>query len=129
MHNRLINDIVNGMGGFESLMVDDAQRERQKADMLAVAEWYREAFSTESGRKVLAILISQTIMQPTVTADATQFGAGIREGRADLVRGILKQIELAETGAQETLQPWQTLTPPQSEPAPKQRKPRKPQAS
>lgn len=133
MHNQLVNDMVNGAvsgwGGIESLMQSDAQKDRQRQEMLAIAQLYRETFSTESGRKVLAILLSQTVLQPTVTADATQFGAGIREGRADIVRSIMKQIEIANTGGQETLQPWQTLTPPQTEPAPKQRKPRKPASS
>lgn len=124
MNNQLINDMVGDVRGWQGL--SDLNNEKQKQAMLEVADLYRRVFSTADGKKILAILIHGTVMQPTVTPSSTQFEAGIREGRADIVRGILKQIELAQTGGQETLPPWQTLTPPQPEPV---RKPRKQQAS
>lgn len=122
MHNKPINQLVNGdIRGWQDI---NANSEAKMKGMLDIADLYKQTFNTESGRKVLAIMMSSTIMQPTVMPSASQFEAGIREGRADIVRGIMRQIELAETGGKETLQPWQTLTPPTLEPV--QRKPRKP---
>ena len=63
-----------------------------------IATNFRECFATDTGKFVLDRLISITILRPTVTPESTQFDAGIREGRADLVRQILQQIEFAETG-------------------------------
>jgi len=68
------------------------------AQARSIATNFRECFSTEAGKFVLDRLINITILRPTVTPESTQFDAGIREGRADLVRQILQQVEFAETG-------------------------------
>ena len=64
----------------------------------SIATNFRECFTTAAGKFVLDRLIRITVLRPTVTPEATQFEAGIREGRADLVRQILQQIEFSETG-------------------------------
>ena len=61
-----------------------------------IASRFHECFRTEAGQYVLNRLISITLLRPTVTPAATQFEAGIREGRADIVRQILTQLETAE---------------------------------
>ncbi|MAN64437.1 MAG: hypothetical protein CMI60_21100 [Parvibaculum sp.] len=61
-----------------------------------IASQFHECFRTDAGQYVLNRLISITLLRPTVTPAATQFEAGIREGRADIVRQILTQLETAE---------------------------------
>lgn len=49
------------------------------------------------GAALLQDLVDGTIMKPIVQAGDSQFAAGIREGRAQVVRQILEQIKLAES--------------------------------
>lgn len=87
--------------GWDSLELDsEPVDEAQKALALEFASRYRRVFDSPDGKALLDHWIKQTVMQPIVHARATQFEAGIREGRADFVRGILAQIELAKTGGQ-----------------------------
>lgn len=87
--------------GWDALEIDDEAQARarfaQASEAREIATRFHECFRTDSGQYVLRRLVEITIMRPTVTPQSTQFEAGIKEGRADLVRQILAQIELAET--------------------------------
>lgn len=75
-----------------------AQRDKAEAEGRALASLFHRAFrQSEAGAQVLDHLITVTLMRPTVKPNDTQFQAGIREGRADIVRQILQQLEFAET--------------------------------
>lgn len=63
---------------------------------MEVASLFRQTFTTDAGERVLDRLVMATLMQPIVKPHYTQFEAGIREGKADLVRQILAQIEFAK---------------------------------
>lgn len=69
--------------------------EERRAAALELASCYRRVFESDDGKRILELMVRATILQPTVHPTATQFEAGIREGRCDLVRGILRQMELA----------------------------------
>tara|TARA_Y100001963_G_scaffold126352_1_gene178766 strand:+ start:974 stop:1297 length:324 start_codon:yes stop_codon:yes gene_type:complete len=87
--------------GWDALEIDDLAQARsrhaQANESREIATRFHECFRTDSGRYVLNRLIQITVLRPTVTPTSTQFEAGIREGRADLVRQILAQLDIAET--------------------------------
>ncbi|HCY12759.1 MAG TPA: hypothetical protein DG414_02870 [Gammaproteobacteria bacterium] len=86
-------------GGWAALDVDTPGRSKEdEAKGREIASRFHECFRTEPGRFVLDRLINITILRPTVTPESTQFEAGIKEGRADIVRQIMANIELAERG-------------------------------
>lgn len=83
--------------GWSPLDLSDTSKltTEQRSAMLELASCYRRVFESDDGKRILEQMVRATILQPTVHPTATQFEAGIREGRADLVRGILRQMELA----------------------------------
>lgn len=89
---------LEGWGALdlESETLDEIRVEQEKEGR-SLASLFHQAFvQNDAGKIILDIMIKQTILKPTVTPNATQFEAGIREGRADMVRQILLNIELAE---------------------------------
>lgn len=65
---------------------------------LEFASLYVQAFvNNPAGARLLEHWIQTTIMRPTVIG-RNHAEDGVREGRADFVRGILQQIELAQRG-------------------------------
>tara|TARA_Y100001938_G_C7904752_1_gene336483 strand:- start:254 stop:538 length:285 start_codon:yes stop_codon:yes gene_type:complete len=83
--------------GWAALDIEGPGENKQNASKgREIASRFHECFRTEAGQYVLNRLISITLLRPTVTPAATQFEAGIREGRADIVRQILTQLETAE---------------------------------
>jgi hypothetical protein len=75
--------------------------DEQRTRALEVASMYRRVFmENPEGRTILGILVRQTLMHPTVNPNEDPRADGIREGRADLVRGIMFQCELATTGGE-----------------------------
>lgn len=72
--------------------VEEAQT-KLEIDARRVSRDYRDCFETPIGKRVLGYLVATTLCRPIVEPDATQFAAGINEGRASIVRDILAQIE------------------------------------
>lgn len=71
-----------------------------KDGAMEFAALYRAAFvDNPAGARILEHWVKTTLMQPTVYGRSYAEDA-VREGRADMVRGILKQIHLANTGGQ-----------------------------
>ncbi len=96
----MIGEIV-GLNGWSSLDFDDDDikktQDNQQELCLAIASKYHQVFKQNSiGREILNEMIKVTIMRATVHPNDSQFAVGIREGRADMVRQILQQIEIAE---------------------------------
>jgi hypothetical protein len=95
-------DRLQATDGWEALEIDGEVLNQRKAGDAAkareIASRVHECFRSDAGKFVLDRLIQITLLRPTVTPAASQFEAGIREGRADLVRQILQQIETAENG-------------------------------
>lgn len=80
---------------WESLNeIIDRSDEQSKANEIASA--YHACFSTYSGKWVLEDLVSKFLTKPIVRPGETSEANGVREGRADLVRQILLQIEYAK---------------------------------
>lgn len=72
----------------------DRSDEKQKAHDIASA--YFSCFNTESGRWVLEDLVNKFLTKPIVRPGESAEANGVREGRADIVRQILLQIEYAK---------------------------------
>ena len=100
MNERTI-ELLKGLNGWESLEIDgealENVRKEQEAEGRNIASLFHQTFvQNPAGARVLDLMIKQTLMRPTVKPASSQFEAGIREGKADLVRQILLNIEIAE---------------------------------
>lgn len=84
---------------WETLELD--KHERSKAN--EIATMYFQCFNTDIGQVVLEHLVEKFLTKPIVRPGEDNFSQGIREGRADLVRQILLQIEFAKNPEQEKL--------------------------
>ncbi len=73
-------------------MLDD---DKNKA--LEIATLYFRCFDSEVGRLVLEDLACKFLARPIVRPNEDAYAQGIREGRADLVRQILNQVEFAKS--------------------------------
>lgn len=93
-------ELLKNLEGWETLEIDSDKiqeiKDAQEVEGREMASLFRQAFTSDAGKLVLDIMIKQTLLKPTVTPAATQFEAGIKEGRCDFVRQILINIELAE---------------------------------
>ena len=66
-------------------------------EILARAKFIHRTFKqNEEGRQMLEDMVNETIRRPIVHPGDSQFAAGIREGKAAVVRMLLDQIEYAE---------------------------------
>ena len=90
----MVNNVFE-LEGWESLDAGKALDNEQATEAARIARMIANTFNTQEGQECLKHLIKITLLRPTVTDNATQFQAGIREGRADLVRQIMSQIEVA----------------------------------
>ena len=80
---------------WESLNeIIDRTDEQSKATEIATA--YYQCFNTEAGQWVLEDLVNKFLTKAIVRPGEDNFAQGIREGRADLIRQILIQIEYAK---------------------------------
>jgi len=87
--------------GFEQFEANSPEfikiQDEQRAKALAIASRYHRVFvQNKDGAKLLEDMLRTFIMVPIVKGDDTQFDAGIKAGRADVVHQIIKNIKLAE---------------------------------
>lgn len=100
--NYPLSAALGEMGGWAG--IDNLAEEARKANeaqfqrMLELASWYRQAFETEPGRRVLEDLSAQFLFQRVANPGDTQLAVGIRQGQQDVVRRILAMLDFAHTG-------------------------------
>ncbi len=87
---------VEGWAALDHLAPD--QQDRLLADQLDNATLYRQCFSSNAGRYVLADFMDLFLKVRIVQPGDDQFAVGIRQGQADVVMRILSMIEFANTG-------------------------------
>jgi hypothetical protein len=81
---------------WESLEeITDRSKEFEKAN--EIASMYYQCFNTDAGKYVLQNLAERFLTKPIVRPNEDIASMGIREGRADIVRQILNQIEYAKS--------------------------------
>lgn len=74
--------------------IDDGNMDKA----LELAKEIHKAFNSGSGKYVLKHLINTYLTKPIVRPGDDAFACGIREGRADVIRQILHNIEFAKKG-------------------------------
>jgi hypothetical protein len=80
---------------WESLeAITDRENEVRQAS--EIATMYFSCFGTDAGQRVLEDLVNKFLTKPIVRPGEDNFAQGVREGRADLIRQILIQIEYAK---------------------------------
>ncbi len=97
----MIDQEIAELDGWSQFEFDDESTKETQAEIeekgKALATKYHQLYKQNPiGKEILAHMIRTTLMRATVLPQSTQFEAGIREGRADMVRQILQQIEIAE---------------------------------
>jgi hypothetical protein len=85
-------------GVFSDPEISDDQKREQWARGFEIAMLHAQVFNTDAGRRLLDLWIRQLLTGPIVRPYENQRADGIREGRADLVRQILIQLEIAHRG-------------------------------
>lgn len=90
---------ASGWAGVDNLFEQASKaNEAHFEQMLELASWYRQAFTTEAGKRVLEDLAAQFLFQRVVQPNDTQFAVGIRQGQQDVVRRLLAMVDFANTG-------------------------------
>lgn len=97
-----VKKAIEEVDGWEAMDLDGDRIKETQATQIkqarSIASRYHRVFAqNEDGKQVLQDMIQKTILRATVQPNSTQFEAGIREGRADMVRQILQNIEIAES--------------------------------
>lgn len=105
MMQGLERDTLIEADGWAALDLSEFDRmnvtEREQA--LIVAGHFQNTFTmSEQGKFILRLLVEQYLLQRIVQPGDDEFAAGIRQGQADVVRFILRQIEIARTGGAPT---------------------------
>lgn len=83
------------MIGWESLQ-EITDRSKEESQAREIANAYFNCFNTEAGRWVLEDLVNKFLTKPIVRPGESSEANGVREGRADIVRQILLQVEYAK---------------------------------
>lgn len=100
MGNRseLVDKLLNSgtWEGLEAISNDPGDKNFEQA--LELAEQIHKAFKSGSGKYVLEHFVNVFLTKPIVRPGEDAYAQGIREGRADVIRQILQQIQFAKTG-------------------------------
>lgn len=96
MDSQLDKELQSAVG-WESLE-PAISNDRNMEKALELAKEIHKAFNSGSGKYVLKHLINTYLTKPIVRPGDDAFACGIREGRADVIRQILHNIEFAKKG-------------------------------
>ena len=70
----------------------DEFKEKQKIEKITRASLYLETFSTDAGQKVLKDLVDMYLNKKIALPNDNMMMIGIRQGKADLVRDMIRAI-------------------------------------
>lgn len=88
---------VMALKGWESLDLSGDRSREQNAEIAnEIASMYYQTFSTDAGQRVLEMMVQTFLTRPAARPGDDVLAVGIREGRADVVRQILQEMERAE---------------------------------
>ncbi len=96
--NELADQLLKSQGweGLDAISNDPSDENFEQA--MELAKQIHLAFRAKSGKYVLEHFVSTFLTKPIVRPGEDAYAQGIREGRADVIRQILQQIEFAKTG-------------------------------
>ena len=97
------------MEGWEQFNIDEEEiaklnAENQEKARAFATKFHQVFVQNPIGAELLGIMTNAFVMTPIVTPDSTQFEAGIKAGRADVVHQILKNIKIAENPGGENVE-------------------------
>lgn len=81
---------AEGWSQFEQAENDSPADER-----LELSHKIAKLFNSKPGKEVLDIMVRQYLLSDIVQAHSTQFGAGIKQGQANVIKNILAHIEIS----------------------------------
>ena len=87
---------LTGWDYLDAIGKPTAAQAMSKAKAHALDVLAAETFASVAGKKLLRWMVQRTVLKPTVTANSTEFQAGIREGQNDFVRQLLAMIQRAK---------------------------------
>jgi len=96
--NELADQLLKSQGweGLEVISNDPGDKKFEQA--MELAKQIHLTFTSDSGKYVLERFVNSFLTKPIVRPGEDAFAQGIREGRADVMRQILQQIEFAKNG-------------------------------
>ena len=96
--NELADQLLKSQGweGLNAISNDPGDENFEQA--MELAKQIHLTFTSDSGKYVLEHFINTFLTKPIVRPGEDGNANGIREGRADVTRQILQQIEFAKTG-------------------------------
>ena len=89
----LANEYIAKAEGFSQF--DMADNSTPSDDRLEKSHKIAKLFGSKAGREVLDIFIRDYLLADIVQEHSTQFSAGIRQGKASVVKQILAHIEIS----------------------------------
>lgn len=102
MNNSERNELTEkllGSDGWESLeQINNDPNDKNYKEALELAGQIHNTFREGSGKYTLEYFIKVFLTKPIVRPGEDAYAQGIREGRADVIRQILQQIEFSKTG-------------------------------
>jgi hypothetical protein len=84
-------ELIKAKGWGEAI----PKEEKGNPEYLEFANKVAKTFGTRDGKAILEAFIQRYLLVDIVTDTTTQFGAGRRQGHADVVKQILAQIEIS----------------------------------
>jgi hypothetical protein len=99
--SELTDQLLNtgGWAEIESVGEDNAEQGQKRHDLaMEIAGEVHSTFRDGSGKYVLEYFIKSFLTKSIVRPGEDAFAQGIREGQADVIRQILRWIEISKTG-------------------------------
>ncbi len=92
----LASDKLVSANGWQEFDVVDNTKDKNNQAHLDFAHSVASTFKTTQGKEVLNAMIQRYLLVDIVSAGDTQFAAGIKQGRASVIKSILSQIEISD---------------------------------
>ena len=89
----LADETIISANGWEQF--ETANKGKSNQEHLDFAHKIAKTFGTSEGQEVLEMLVKRYLLADIVQPNDTQFSAGIKQGRASVVKQILANIEIS----------------------------------
>jgi len=87
--------VVKAEGWSEFDAVDAEDRVKQNSEHLQISHDVAKLYQSKAGKKILSMMVNRYLLTDIVTPHDTQFAAGIKQGKASVVKEILAHIEIS----------------------------------
>ena len=87
-------ELISAKGWQEFDVVDNTDKSNQQH--LDFAHDVAKIFKTREGKRVLKAMVQKYLLGNIVSPNDTNMGVGIKQGRADVIKNIMAQIEISD---------------------------------